>query len=109
LPKHRAYDNIPGHDKFGDYRKPGVRFQPIERRGQIFETDVGEKGVIYWDRSTQKYMEYNPETQQWSEVDHARMKKILDTKAYIDMPNQSSFWFLNPRRVSFGIRVTLNL
>jgi len=109
LPKHRAYDNIPGHDKFGDYRKPGVRFQPIERRGQIFETDVGEKGVIYWDQSTQKYMEYNPETQQWSEVDHARMKKILDTKAYIDMPNQSSFWFLNPRRVSFGIRVTLNL
>jgi hypothetical protein len=33
------------------------------------------------------------------------MDKILKDKAYIDMPNQTYFNFLNPRQVLFGINV----
>jgi hypothetical protein len=42
----------------------------------------------------------------WSEVEKSRMQKILDDKAYIDMPNNSSFDFLNPRQVFFGINLS---
>ena len=46
---------------------------------------------------------------QWSEMDAGRMKQILDDKAYVDMPNISSFWFLNPRNIFFGITTTITL
>ena len=32
--------------------------------------------------------------------------QMLEDKAYIDMPNNTSFTFLNPRNVFFGIRLT---
>lgn len=107
MPKNPAYDNIVGDDKYGDYRKEGVAYQPIEQRGLINpETDSGDPGVIYWDKSTEKYMEFTDQT--WSEVNHARLNKILKDKAYIDMPNETSFHFLNPRQFFFGVRLTLN-
>jgi outer membrane receptor protein involved in Fe transport len=108
LPKNPAYSNIIGNDKYGDYRKDGVDYQPIEQVGILnTETLTGDKGVIYYDGATGRYMEYA--NQQWSQVDKNRMDKILKDKAYIDMPNLSSFWFLNPRRIFFGVRVTVNL
>ena len=36
-------------------------------------------------------------------------QKILDDKAYIDMPNNSSFDFLNPRQFYYGINISVNL
>ena len=45
----------------------------------------------------------------WSEVDGGRMQQILDDKAYIDMPNNSSFDFLNPRQIFFGINLSFKL
>jgi len=42
-------------------------------------------------------------------VEKARLKKILDTKAYINMPGPSTYWFLNPRAYMLGIRVSFNL
>jgi hypothetical protein len=45
----------------------------------------------------------------WSEVESSRMQKVLDDKAYIDMPNNSSFDFLNPRQVFFGFNITFKL
>jgi len=42
-------------------------------------------------------------------VENSRMQKILDDKAYIDMPNNSSFDFLNPRQVFFGINLSFKL
>ena len=33
------------------------------------------------------------------------LQRILDTKAYIDMPNLTYFTFLNPRDITFGIKV----
>jgi outer membrane receptor protein involved in Fe transport len=107
LPASDVYDNIPGNDKLGDYRKPGVEFQPIEYQAKIDPTMKGKERPIYYEGSTGKYYEYK--NQQWSEVDKARLNKVLDDKAYIDMPNQSTFWFLNPRNIYFGIRLSFNI
>lgn len=107
LPKSKAYDNIPGHDKVGDYRKPGVKYQPMYGRGKIdYETEIGEPGVIYYDMATQRYVEYVNGT--WQDVEKRRLKRILDDKAYIDMPAQTSLTFFNPRQVFFGIRISFD-
>jgi hypothetical protein len=34
------------------------------------------------------------------------MDKVLDEKAYIDNPNQTSFNFLNPRQWFVGVRIS---
>ncbi|MCI0513610.1 TonB-dependent receptor [candidate division KSB1 bacterium] len=108
LPASPDYDNIPGDDKFGTYRLPEVAYQPVERRGAINrETDTGDAGVIYWERASRKYFEYVG--QQWQEVSSSRIDKINKDKAYIDMPNKTSFNFLDPRQIFFGIRANINL
>jgi hypothetical protein len=105
LPKNPAYTNIPGNDKVGDYRKPGVEFQPMEN-GVDFNKP-GKSRVIYYDNASRRYFEYV--NNQWSEVEKNRIDKILKDKAYIDMPNASTFWFLDPRKVFFGLRLSFDL
>ncbi len=108
LPESHAYDNIPGDDKLGSYRKDGVAYQPMFPRGQInYVADTGEPGVIYYDKSTKRYVEYVDNT--WRDVEQNRLNQILEDKAYIDMPNQDSFTFFNPRQVFFGLRISVNL
>jgi hypothetical protein len=34
---------------------------------------------------------------------------VIDDKAYIDMPNMDTFTFLNPRRIFFGLRLSLDI
>jgi outer membrane receptor protein involved in Fe transport len=107
LPKSEAYDNIPGDDKVGDYRKPGADFTPMEYTKKISTGQTGNAGAIYYEGVSGKYFEYvNGE---WSQVDQARIDKINGDKSYIDMPNASTFWFLNPRQVYFGVRLSFNL
>ncbi|MDZ7261452.1 MAG: TonB-dependent receptor, partial [candidate division KSB1 bacterium] len=107
LPPSEAYDNIPGTDRIGTYRKEGVAYQPMFPRGAInYEQDTGDPGVIYYDKATGRYVEYVDGA--WRDVEKGRLKKILDDKAYIDMPNLDSFTFLNPRQIFFGIRVSFN-
>jgi outer membrane receptor protein involved in Fe transport len=114
LPKNKGYDNIPGDDKFGDYREPGVEWQPMEYLGRINFTTVpgpasetGTSPAIYFDASTDKYWQYV--NSQWSQVDQAKIDQINKDKAYINMPGASTFWFLNPRQIFFGLRVSFNL
>ncbi len=116
LPKSRDYQNIVGDDLIGDYRDLDVDFQPIEQQGLINGiADRGNDGAIYYGRLDDgeivhdaDYWEYIGEGDeaQWSQVSKSRMDKILDEKAYIDMPNQTSFNFLNPRQIFFGIQLT---
>jgi len=59
-----------------------------------------------------KYMEYDagstlPYSMQ--EVESKHLKQILDDKAYIDMPNMTSFNFLDPRQFYFGVRLSFDL
>ncbi|MDZ7261124.1 MAG: hypothetical protein ONB05_03280 [candidate division KSB1 bacterium] len=112
LPRSNAYNNIVGKDKVGDYRKEGVPFQPIEQVGIITKLTDPEPGVIYYGKLTEtddqlKYYHYVNGT--WSEVEKKRMQKILDDKAYINMPNLTTFNFLNPRDIFIGIRTSFNL
>ena len=41
--------------------------------------------------------------------DEARKKRILEAKAYIDMPNQKYFTFLDPRDIFFGLRLSFEI
>lgn len=106
LPKSNAYDNIPGDDKIGDYREPGVEFQPMEYQNVIDKTKGGKTRPIYYEGSTGNYYQYT--NGNWVAVDQGKIDKVLDEKAYIDMPNASTFWFLNPRNIFFGLRVSFN-
>jgi outer membrane receptor protein involved in Fe transport len=106
LPVSNAFDNIPGDDKAGDYRKEGVAYQPMEWTRLISNVTNPMPEVIYYEKETGRYMNYL--NNQWSEVDPARLKQVLDDKAYIDMPNMTSFWFLNPRNTYFGVTVAFN-
>jgi outer membrane receptor protein involved in Fe transport len=109
LPSSLAYDNIPGNDRIGEVRKDGVKYQPIEKSGNVNGIPISDvdPSVIYYDIATKRYMNYV--SGGWSEVDKDQMQKILDDKAYIDMPNNSSFDFLNPRQYFYGISVSFNL
>ena len=64
-----------GNDRVGDYRPPGVEYDPLEPN-------------LYND----------PEIR-------ARNDKRKETKSYIDMPNITSLTFLYPRDIYFGIRI----
>jgi outer membrane receptor protein involved in Fe transport len=64
-----------GEDKIGDYRSYNVKYDPLE------------------DNPTN-----NPEIK-------SRNDKRKETKSYIDMPNISSFAFLNPRKLTLGIKI----
>jgi outer membrane receptor protein involved in Fe transport len=107
LPASQYYNNIVGNDKVGEFRDDDVAFQPIEIKGNINEVQSPDARVIYFDRATKKYMNYI--NGGWSEVKSGRMQQILDNKAYIDMPNQTSFNFLNPRQFFFGMRLSFKL
>ena len=112
LPESDDYENVPGDDKYGDFRDPDVDFQPIEYRGVLqTDSDTGNEGVIYYDGSSGRYMEYvqDGDAYVWQDVEKKRLNKILDDKAYIDMPNNVSFNFLNPRQIFFGVRLSFDL
>ncbi len=113
LPKSSQYDNIPGDDKVGDYREPGVEFQPMEYQNQIDITKTGKTRPIYYEGKTGAYWQYIdnqniPVSERWVKVNQSRIDQINKDKAYIDMPNASTYWFLDPRKIYFGLRVSFN-
>jgi hypothetical protein len=117
LPKDKAnalgspespYPNIAGSDKPGDYRPVGVDFVPIEYMGRIdLMNDTGLKGVIYYNAEDAAYWKYSEG--QWRLEDKNRVNQVLEDKAYIDMPNQTFFSFLNPRDIFFGLTISFDL
>ncbi len=64
-----------GHDRIGDYRPPGVAYDPLEP---------------------------NPNNDPVISARNAERKK---KKSYIDMPNFKSLTFLNPRAFYFGVSI----
>ncbi|HLP15272.1 MAG TPA: TonB-dependent receptor [Bacteroidota bacterium] len=112
LPKSDAYDNIPGDDKFGDYRNPGVEWQPVENN--FDRMSVGNTRAYYYEAKTGKYWQYvengNPAVdQRWVEVDQSKIDQMNKDKSYINMPSPSTYWFLNPRNITYGIRIAFDL
>jgi len=100
-----GYFNIPGDDRPGDMPKEGVQYVHIEPVETLPTTGVAT--AIYWEKSSGRYMENKGSG--WTEVDHARMQKILDDKAYIDTPNMDFLTYLNPRAIFYGLKVSFEL
>ncbi len=133
LPKSGAYDNIPGSDKVGDYRTPGVEWQP-----EVFQSQVegqpapNDLRAVFYEPETPTYDPSKPVTvenhsarywrvinktdpqdplktiQVWDPVSQSEIDQINKDKAYINMPNTSLFWFLDPRKIFFGIRISFD-
>jgi hypothetical protein len=107
-------NNIPGEDLVGEYREPGVEWQP-----EVFQSQVqGQPApddfrAIYFEGATGKYWKVVEDAQQpngrnWAEVDQVTIDQVNKDKAYIDMPNASIFWFVDPRKIFFGIRLSFD-
>jgi hypothetical protein len=62
--------------------------------------------AIYYNYNTEQYMRLIDG--QWTLVDKKTIDEIIDTKAYIDMPNQTYYTFLNPRDVFFGMTISFD-
>jgi len=110
LPQSHSYNNIVGDDKVGDYRTPGIDWQPVEHvLGTLDRSSSStyQTGAWYYEDATQKYYEWKGPSN-WVVVDQARVNKFLADKAYINMPNASTFWFLNPRNIYFGLKASFN-
>jgi len=105
LPKGKTeklgYDCIPGDDQPGDFRKTGVKFQPMEFVNDYTTYARPDPAVIYWDATTENYVQYVEGA--WTEVSQSKIDKIIKDKAYIDMPNQSFYTFLDPRDIFIGV------
>lgn len=102
-----GYTNIPGDDKLGDYRRPGVEWVPIkaEKNRDAFK-NPNERDLYYVSNSGE-YLRYIDGI--WVNEDPDRVRKILDEKAYIDMPNLRHFAFLDPRNVFWGVKISFDL
>ncbi len=113
LPKNAAYDNIVGNDKVGDYRTPSVAWQPEIYQNTVQGTNPPvDFRAIYYESSTGMYWQVVKDAStgilSWKQVDQGRIDQINKDKAYINMPNASTFWFLNPRQIFFGVRFSIN-
>jgi hypothetical protein len=99
------YGMINGDDRPGDYMKPGAEFQPIE----VVETLPADgpnnlkERAWYYDRESETYNQW--ENDSWTQVDQSSVDQVIEDKAYINMPNNTSLMFLNPRQFIFGIRL----
>lgn len=112
-----SYVNIPGKDKLGEYRKPGVDFVPIIARQNYMALGAAEKNgndLYYFVNAVNGvhgagYYRYDEANNLWYEEDQRRVNKILKDKAYIDMPNLQYLTFLDRRNVFWGLRLSFEL
>lgn len=108
FPASADYSNVPGTDVVGAFRPDGVAFQPLRSigsRNEFTATRRPDGATIYYERESEQYLVFQDGA--FIAADGARVQEVLDTKAYIDMPNQSFLNFLGPRDVFVGIRVSL--
>ena len=101
-----SYFNIPGNDKPGDYRRAGD-FVPIVVIGST-DDDIRSERYMYYNRDDGQYYWWNADTQTFFQ-DTGRTNNVLDNKAYIDMPNQDYFTYLDPRTFLWGLRLSFDL
>jgi outer membrane receptor protein involved in Fe transport len=93
-----------GNDRIGVYRHRGVDYIPMQEVADITGLTSIDPRVLYYDQATATY--YQLENNQLITRSKSWVKKnVLDTKAYIDMPNNTSFTFLYPREIKFGVKI----
>lgn len=98
--------HIAGNDRIGDYRPDGVEFQRMEF---VYSSDaINNPDVIYYVDELDRWMQLNDQGE-LLEVGKSRIDRLSKNKAYIDNPNNSSFMFLHPRDIFFGIKLSYSL
>ena len=91
---------VSGSDKPGDYRPSEIEYVPIE----VYTTlpNTGNSRALYYNSIEDKYYQWDGSG--FVDADGNFVDKVLDDKAYINMPNQRFFNFLDPRTIRFGVR-----
>ena len=85
------YGNIPGEDRPGDFRTSDIEMVPIAPSNVTASISVPVSSYIYYDFSSKKYLQYKNNA--WFDTDQTFVDKVLNDKAYIDMPNLGYFTF----------------
>lgn len=94
-----------GHDRIGVYRQRGTDYVPMQETNDYTSLKTPDARVLYYDQPTGQYLQYSDGAWEIRTKSWVR-KEILDKKAYIDMPNNTSFTFLYPREIKFGLKIT---
>ncbi|MBT6002764.1 MAG: hypothetical protein HOG76_08015, partial [Candidatus Marinimicrobia bacterium] len=57
--------------------------------------------------SNDSYRKWDDSIDDWDEtpISQSDIDKLIEDKAYIDMPNIRSMSFLNPRQITLGVRI----
>lgn len=103
-PLRGSYLSVPGSDRPGTYRQSSVQFQPIVAVNNIASVANPHERPLYYNYADENYYQYRNGS--FVLADKSFVDKVLKDKAYIDMPNLTSFAFFNPRNVVFGVRIT---
>ena len=100
-----GYNDFTGNDKPGDVRDEGVEFVPMEWVSNVENISNPSERPIYYNAMTETYMQWTEESG-WGEVAKSYYDRVIDNKAYIDMPNIDHYVFLNPRDIFMGINIS---
>ncbi len=101
-----GYKGITGDDMYGTYRDTDVEFQPMEYVSTVDNVNNPSERAIYYDGTIEDYFQYADG--EWSKVSGSKIDKILEDKAYIDMPNHTFVTFLSPRDVFIGMTLSFD-
>ena len=101
------YGNIPGDDRPGTYKKNGVNFVPMIYTKDIDQESSIESDAIYYNAIDEEYYKY--ENDVWVVEDQSRVDQVIEDRAYINMPNLTSFTFLDPRDIFFGLNISFDI
>ena len=101
------FPGIEHNDNPGDVRPDDVAFVPIEWIADIekLSADSRSERGIYYDAATETYLQFDHNSG-WEEVESSYLDEVVDSKAYIDMPNQGSFIFLSPQDIFLGLNIS---
>jgi hypothetical protein len=84
----------------------------VQRADGSFVDAPEDYRAIYYEGKSNVYWQVvkDPLTsaRSWVAVDQKRLDQINKDKAYIFMPNPSTFWFLNPRNITLGLTISFN-
>jgi len=92
-----------GEDRIGEYRDWDTEYIPMREIESTSDISTPDGRTLYFIQDQDQYMMFVEgawEVKSDSWVD----KEVIDTKAYIDMPNVRGLTFLNPRTIEFGIK-----
>jgi len=94
-----------GADRVGVFRELDVDYIPMQTTSNHASMTNPDSRILYYDQSDDEYYQYADEA--WITRSKSWVKKnVINTKAYIDMPNNTSFTFLYPREIKFGFKIS---